>query len=201
MKSNISVIPDIGATKLITIGHSKALEMLFSSDLASCKHFGTTFFCQGRTILKTNFVKDSLGSLYLATTTLINDNCKFRIPDTREKIFNLGNNTWLVYSVGMIATKDVCPKARHFSPLTIKSGQTVTVNAGCHISTMDHIITADETEDVKIHSSWLDWTVTLSQLFDHHDSEQITALIHKLREKITGVFDTCQLLQKIEDSK
>jgi hypothetical protein len=93
--------------------------------------------------------------------------------DTRVKIFNLGNNTWLVYSVGMIATNQVCPKAKTTSPFTISSGQTISVQPGCHIPTMDHVITAYDSDDFNIHSTWLDWTMTLGQLFDHQDTEQI----------------------------
>jgi len=97
-----------------------------------------------------------MGSLFLASSTLIKNNCKFQISETKEKIFSLGNNTWLVYSVGTIATNDVCTKAGSSSPLTISSGQAITVKPGCHIQTMDHIIMANESEELEIHSTWLD---------------------------------------------
>jgi hypothetical protein len=65
------------------------------------------------------------------------------------------------------------PRLVAFSPLTISSGQAIAVRPGCHIQTMDHIITADDSSDMEIHSTWLDWMMTLSQLFDHTESEQI----------------------------
>jgi hypothetical protein len=42
---------------------------------------------------------------------------------------------------------------------------------------MDHIITADDSEEITIHSKWLDWTWTLGQLFQqsengHHGNRQ-----------------------------
>jgi len=43
--------------------------------------------------------------------------------------------------------------------------------------------------------------MTLLQLFDHHDSEQITSVINELREKMTGEFVASQLLQKLDNSK
>jgi hypothetical protein len=125
-------------------------------------------------------------------------NCKFQISDTREKIFSLGNNTWLVYSVGTIATNHVCPKARSSSPLTISSGQAVMVQSGCHIPTMDHLIMADESEEMEVHSTWLDWTMSLLQLFDHNDAEQITSTVHKIRDTMTGSFDASELLQQLD---
>ncbi len=186
---------------LIAIGHIQGFQAFSSSDLANCKCLGSTFFCDGWTVQQTNIVKDCLGSLFMASWTLIKDNCKFQIEETREKIFSLGNNTWLVYSGGTIATNHVCPKAGSLSPLTISSGQAITVQLGCHNQTMDHIVTADDSSDMEIHFTWLDWTMTLSQLFDHLYSEQINAIIKENRSKIAGEFDANKLLQQLDELK
>jgi hypothetical protein len=82
--------------------------------------------------------------------------------------------------------------------MTIKSGQTVTVTQGCHILTIDHLISADELEEKEIINSWLDWTMSLSQLFNHEDNEQLTAMIMDLRKHINGDFDTSQLLKRLD---
>jgi hypothetical protein len=121
--SNVSVIPDVGKSDLIAIGNMEAFQTLSTSDLANCKRLGQTFFCEGRSVLQTNIVQDCLSSLYLGSTTLIKANCKFRIDSTREKIYSLGKNTWVVYTIGTIATNQVCPKTGTLSPMTIKSGQ------------------------------------------------------------------------------
>jgi hypothetical protein len=63
---------------------------------------------------------------------------------------------------------------------------------------MDHLITADETDDIEVHSAWLDWTMTLSQLFNHDDAEQITKLATEIRDTNTGAFDASELLQRLE---
>jgi hypothetical protein len=72
------------------------------------------------------------------------------------------------------------------------------VQPGCHIPTMDHLITADKSEDMEVHSTWLDWTITLSQLFDHTDTEQITNAVHKIRNTMTGSFDASEFLHQLE---
>jgi hypothetical protein len=164
--------------------------------LANCKCLGQTFFCEGCSVLQTNIVNDCLGSLYLGSATLIKLNCKFQIDNTREKIYSLGNNTWLVYSIGTIATNQVCLKASMLALLTIKSGQSVTVKAGCNIPTMDHLISADDSEDMEIVNSWLDWTMSLSQLFNHDYNDQLTAMITDIRKHINGDFDASQLLKQ-----
>ncbi len=193
--ANISVVPDVGKADLIAIGDTETFQTLSSSDLAGCRWL---VFCEGRSVVKTNLVHDCLRSLFLASSTLIKANCKFQISDTREKIFSLGNKTWLVYSVGTIATNQVCLKAKTTSPVTISLGQTLKVQPGCHIQTMDHIITAEDSEDFEIRSTLLDWTMTLAQLFDHEDTEQLLQLVNQIRSTISGTFDASKLLQQLD---
>jgi hypothetical protein len=196
--SNVSVVPDVGKQGLIAIGNTEAFQTLTSSDLANCKCMGNTFFCEGRSVLQTNIVNDCLGSLYLGSATLIKNNCRFRIATTREKIYSLGNNTWLVYSIGTIATNQVCPKTSTLSPITIKSGQKIKVAAGCNIPTMDHLISADDSEETDILNSRLDWTMSLPELFNHEDTVQLTAMIKDIRKHITGDFDASHLLKQLD---
>jgi len=152
-------VPFVVAAHLLTLSEFVSLPIW---TLPGANVWGSTFSCEGCTVLKTNIVNDCMGSLFLAGATLIKANCKFRILDTREKIFSLGNNTWLVNSVGTIATNHECLKPRSSSPLTISSGQALMVQPGCHILTMDYLITADESEHIEVHSTWLDWTMTVS---------------------------------------
>jgi hypothetical protein len=189
----------------------RTLENLISSPLATLRlsklcpllifklqMSGSDFFCEGRSVLQTNIVQDCLSSLYLGSANLIKANCKFWIDSKHEKIYSLGNNTWLVYLIGTIATNQVCPKTGTLSPLTIKSGQSVMVSHRCHIPTMDHLISADKSEDMEIVNSWLDWTMSLSQLFNHNNNEQLTAMIMYLRKHINGNFDASQLQKQLD---
>jgi len=116
-----------------------------------------------------------------------------------EKIYSLGNNTWLVYSIGTIATNQVCPKTNTLLPITIKSGHPVTVQAGCNIPTMDHLFSEDDSEDTEILNSWLDWTMSLPELFNHEDTAQLTAMIKDIRKHINGDFDASQLLKQLDN--
>jgi hypothetical protein len=104
----------------------------------------------------------------------------------------------VVYSLGKISTNHVCPKAKTILTVQISSGQTVRINPSCYIRTMDHIITADDSEEIEIHSKWLDWTWTLGQLFQQPENEVVTTAIAKLRNKISGKFDAEVLLHELE---
>jgi len=134
-------------------------------DLQSCIKMAETYFCKGRNVLLTDHTKTCLGALYLANAKSIQQLYKFSIRGAQKKIFCLYSNTYVVYSLGKISTNHVCQKAKTISSVQISSGQTVRINPSCFIWTMDHIIMADDSEEIEIHSKWLDWTWTLGQLF------------------------------------
>jgi hypothetical protein len=64
---------------------------------------------------------------------------------------------------------------------------------------MDHLISSDDLEDMEIVNSWLDWTMSLSQLFNHDDNAQLTAMITDIRKHINGDFDASQLLKRLDN--
>jgi len=149
---NVSVIPEVCATNMIAVGHSQSYQLLSSTDLQSCNKMGETYFCKGRNVLLMDLTKKCLGALYLADNKNIQGQCKFSIGGAPEKIFHLDSNTYVVYFLGKISTNHVCPKAKTISAVQISSGQTVRINLSCYIRTMDHIITADDSEEIETHS-------------------------------------------------
>jgi hypothetical protein len=47
----------------------------------------------------------------------------------------------------------------------------VTVEPGCYIQTMDHVISADECETIEIQKKTMDWTGKLAELFGRANNE------------------------------
>ena len=115
-----------------------------------------------------------------------------------EKIFRLDSNTYVVYSLGKINTNHVCPKTKSISAIQISSGKTIRISPGCHVRTMDHLITADDNEETEIHSKWLDWTWTIGQLFQQPENEKVTKAIEQLRQRISGKFDADTLINELQ---
>jgi hypothetical protein len=74
----------------------------------------------------------------------------------------------------------------------------IRINPSCYTRTMDLIITADDSEEIKILDKWLDWTWTLPQLFQQPESKVVISAIDRLRTKISGRFDTEVLIQELE---
>jgi hypothetical protein len=199
--ANISITPDVGQNNLLAIGHSKSFQTISSSDLHSCLHLGDTFFCKGRKVMETSLKKSCLGSLYLANSEAIQNSCKFKIAEASEKIFELAENTWAVYSTGTINTNQVCQAKNSIQTRQINSGDTVTIEPGCYIRTMDHVISADESETIEIQRKTMDWAGEIADLFGRANTEGIHKAIQGLRTKYNGEFDASELFKELDQIK
>jgi hypothetical protein len=87
--ANISTTPDVGQTNLLAIGHSQSFQAISSTDLHACLHLGDAFFCKWRKVMETNLKRSCLGALYMANSNSIQNHCRFKIAEAREKIFEL----------------------------------------------------------------------------------------------------------------
>jgi len=72
------------------------------------------------------------------------------VAEASERIFKLEENTWAVYYTETINTNQVCQAKNMIQTCQINSGDTVTVEPGCYIRAMDHVISADESKTIKI---------------------------------------------------
>jgi len=54
--------------------------------------------------METSLKGSCLGTLYLANSEVIQMTCQFKIAEAREKIFELAENSWAVYSIRTIYT-------------------------------------------------------------------------------------------------
>jgi hypothetical protein len=196
--ANISITPDVGQTNLLAIGHSQSFQAISSTDLHACLHLGDTFFCKGRKVMETNLKRSCLGALYMANSNLIQNHCRFKIAEAREKIFKLSENTWAVYSIGMISTNEVCPAANAVTAMQIQSGDTIRIKPGCYVRTMDHVISADESETIKVAIKTMDWAGEITDLFHYENKDAIHQAVQGLRNRYNGEFDATVLLDQLD---
>jgi hypothetical protein len=181
--ANISITPDAEQNNLLAIGQSKSFQTISSTDQHSCLHLRDTFICKGRKVMETSLRKSCLGSLYLANAEAIKMTCKFKVAEASEQIFELTENTWAVYSTRTINTNQVCQAKNTIQTCHINSGDTVTVEPGCYIRTMDHMISADKSKTIEIHKKTMDWTGELAELFGIANTEGIHTAVQGLRTK------------------
>ncbi len=74
----------------------------------------------------------------------------------------------MVYSTGTINTNQVCQAKNSIQTRQINSGDTITVEPGCYIRTMDHVISADESETFEIQRKTMDWAGKLQSQHRRH---------------------------------
>jgi hypothetical protein len=196
--ANISITPDVGQTNLLAIGHSQSFQAISSTDLHACLHLGDTFFCKGRKVMETNLKRSCLGALYMANSHSIQTHCQFKIAEAREKIFELSKNTWAVYSIGTISTNQVCPAANDITAMQIQSDDTIKVKPGCYVRTMDHVISADESEMIEIAIKTMDWAGEITDLFHYENKDTIHQAVEGLRNRYNGEFDATILLNQLD---
>jgi len=196
--ANVSITPGIRQNNLMAIGHSKLFQTISSTDLHSCLHLGDTFFCKGRKVTETSLKKSCLGSLKLANAEAIQNTCKFKVAEASERIFKLVENIWAVYSTGTIYTNQVCQAKNTIQTCQINSGHKVTVEPGCLIRTMDHVISADESEMIEIQKKTMDWPGELAELFGWANTEGIHTAIQGLMTKYNGEFNASKLFKELD---
>jgi hypothetical protein len=134
----------------------------------------------------------------LANAEAIQNTCKFKVAEASEQIFELAENTWAVYSIGTINMNQVCQARNTIQTRQINSGDTVMVEPGCYIRTMDHVISADESETIEIQKKTMDWTGELAELFGRANTEGIHTAIQGLRKKYNGEFDASELFKELD---
>jgi hypothetical protein len=123
---------------------------------------------------------------------------QFKVAEASEQIFELAENTWAVHSTGTFNTNQVCQAKNMNQTCQINSGDTVMVEPECYIRTMDHVISADESETIKIQKKTMDWTGELAELFCRANTEGIHTAIQGLRTKYNGEFDAIEVFKELD---
>jgi len=134
----------------------------------------------------------------MANSHSIQTHCQFKIAEAREKIFELSENTWAVYSIGTISTNQVCPAANDVTAMQIQSGNTIKVKPGCYVRTMDHVISADELETIEIAIKTMDWAGEITDLFHYENKDAIHQAVQGLHNRYNGEFNATFLLEQLD---
>jgi hypothetical protein len=148
--------------------------------------------------METSLKRSCLGALYLANTKAIQTTCKFKVDEAREKIFELAENTWDMYSTGTLDTNQVCPYKNMTKLHQIKSGNMVSIDPGRYIWTMDHVILADKSEMGEMQMKTMVWAGEVAHLFGRANTEAIHLAIQGVRTKYNGEFDASKLVKQLD---
>jgi hypothetical protein len=82
--------------------------------------------------------------------------------------------------------------------MQIQSGDTIKVKPGCYMQTMDHVISADESETIEIAIKTMDWAGEITDLFHYENKDAIHQAVQGLRNRYNGEFDATLLLNQLD---
>jgi hypothetical protein len=82
--------------------------------------------------------------------------------------------------------------------MQIQSGETIKIKPGCYVRTMDHVISADESEMIKIAIKTMDWAGKIIDLFHYENKDAIHQAVQGLRIRYNGKFDATILLEQLD---
>jgi len=194
---NLTLTPDLEAHDLIAIGSTNLFKTMPSSELANYLHLGDTFFCKGRKELRTDIDQDCLAALHYGTTAHIKEQCQFRITKTKEKVFKIAENSWIVYATGSFVMDQRCP-GKQTKSLRINSGKPVRVNAGCSTCTKQPVLVADDSTNQLIDPKTDNWSWALEHLSPEHAPEMVLKAIDSLHQKSSHSIDATDIFNQID---
>jgi hypothetical protein len=82
--------------------------------------------------------------------------------------------------------------------MQIQSGDMIKIKPGCYVRTMDHVISADESETIEIAIKTMDWAGEITDLFHYENKDAIHQAVQGLRNPYNGEFDAMILLEQLD---
>jgi hypothetical protein len=65
------------------------------------------------------------------------------------------------------------PGVNDVTAMQIQSGDTIKVKPGCYVWTVDHVISANESETIEIAIKTMDWAGEITDLFHYENKDAI----------------------------
>jgi hypothetical protein len=82
--------------------------------------------------------------------------------------------------------------------MQIQSGDMIKIKPGCYVRSMDHVISADESETIEIAIKTMDWAGEITDLFHYKNKDAIHQAVQGLRIRYKGKFDAMILLEQLD---
>jgi hypothetical protein len=100
--------------------------------------------------------------------------------------------------VGTISTNEVCRTANDVTEMQIQSGDNIRIKPGSYVCTMDHIISADESETIEVKIKTMDWAREITDSFHYGNKEVIHQAVQGFSARYNGKFDPTILLEQLD---
>jgi hypothetical protein len=196
--SEHSLAPYVGHQDMIAVKGDGVYKVLAKTDLLGCFQMGDYHFCHGNTILQTDMKSSCLSSIFIADLEASRDNCRFQVVPKKETILQLDSNHFQMFAPHTLNVLEDCKETQRSFQVT--NGATVKIQSGCTAYTQDHLLRADEEEEVQLETqeeikSWA-WNVThLFPNVTHHHFEEA---LKNLKAKGFKNVDATDLLHQLD---
>ena len=198
LTSEHSLAPYVGHRDMIAVKGDGVYKVLAKTDLLGCFQMGDYHFCHGNTILQTDMKSSCLSSIFIADIEASRENCRFQVVSKQETIVQVDSNHFQMFSPQTINVLEDCKETQ--SSFQVTNGATIKIQSGCTAYTQDHLLRADEEEEVQLETqdqikSWA-WNVThLFPNVTHHHFEEA---LENLKAKGFKNVDAQDLLHQLD---
>ena len=194
-----SLAPQVGHQDLIAVNsNSTIFKVLSKTDLVPCLEIGNYHFCHGNTLLEKNMRSTCLSSIFIADALAARENCHFTIMAKREAVFPMDNNQFQIYTAETLYVTEACKESKR--NLQLNNGDTLTLKSGCKAYTQDHLLLAEEKEDIQLETGEdiRAWTWNVTHLFPNVSSEAFEAALKNLKANGFHNVDATDLLHQLD---
>ena len=190
-----TVMPRAPNEDYIAFNNENLFKVLKESELALCRKLGNTYLCSGRTAAMTQMDRTCLGSLITHNFVGIEKHCEFETEVTREQVFEISSNRWLIHSEQEYRTQLQCETG--ISPVRIHQRTEVSIPSGCKLALQDYILYAEQEEYMDIDPHLVDLDFKELPVFKR-DLALLDEAIGLLRNDSINRFKAGELLATVE---
>lgn len=195
---NASLVAQVGHQDIIAARGLEVYKILSSSDLIHCLRFGNHHFCEGSHSLKTNFKSTCLGSIFIGDLASARTQCSFVIQKNKETVLDMGNGEYRIYTSGSYLASQVC--YNHSTYRNITNGATLKVPDGCRVQLKQHLLVANEQEEVQLETEnrILTWSWNMGHLFPNVTEDTMQKALRSITNRGFHNFDASDLLHQLD---
>lgn len=167
--------------EFIAIGARGGYKTLTSEELTECSHKNRIYVCDKPNFVNTKLFNTCIGSLYDKNEKGVMKHCKFYKKPLMETVFQVGYNTFIVFSPEQFTARFSCPSGS--STANIAYANRITLEAGCSLELLDH--TLQSSNHFAVHtitevSTW-DWNPLESPASALNDFHHVVEQVHHLQ--------------------
>ena len=187
-----------GAHDVLAIDQNQEYQLLSSGELQHCLKLAKVHYCKGRQVLKTNFCKSCLGTLYVKDSEATSWYSDFQIQPADERVFKLSGEEYFIYTRKDLLVTRTCGATQ--TQLEISEETRINVSAGCNVRLEGHQIYGEESAVLPgSKPEVFDWRWDAERNLKNISESQFKDAIRELKHEAGMIsFETEEILQQFD---